>query len=89
MMVYNFFGGEISDTGYVEGNIEYSEDYKRVLNNNITINNNGYIPLSRILYFYNENTDLSFDEIYENNLDIELNTMMPISDVCQINYSDY
>ena len=75
LMIYNFFGGEISDTGYVEGNMEYAIEFREVLNDNITDNLNGYIPLSRILYFYNEDPNLSFSDIYKNNLDDELKRM--------------
>ena len=45
LMIYNYFGGEISDSGYIEGNMEYADEYQRVLNKNITDNNYGYIPL--------------------------------------------
>ena len=91
LMIYSFFGGEISssDSDYVEGNIEYAKEYKNVLNKYITKKQNGYIPLSRILYFYNENPDLSFDSIYKNNLDFELKTMLPISEVCSSHYSSF
>lgn len=87
LMIYNFFGGEISDSGYIEGNIEYASEYQKVLNKYITKNFIAYIPLSRILYFYNEDSDLSFDEIYKNNIDYELQTMKPISDVCNEHYA--
>ena len=87
LMLYNFFGGEISDSGYVEGNMEYAEQYQKVLNKYITKNIVAYIPLSRILYFYNEDSDLSFDEIYKNNIDEELKTIKPISDVCSEHYA--
>ena len=82
LMIYCAFGGEISDNGYIEGNIEYADEYLSILNNNITKNNNGYVPLSRIIYFYNSDPDLSFKELYENNLDDELKLVKPISDVC-------
>ncbi len=74
-MIYSFFGGEISDTGYVEGNMEYSEEYRDLLNYNITKKLNGYIPLSRLIYFYLEDDTLSLKSIYENNLDYELKTI--------------
>ena len=88
LMIYNFFGGEISDSGYIEGNIEYASQYKEVLNKYITKKQNGYVPLSRILYFYNEDSDLSFSKIYSNNLDFELKNMKPISEVCLDFYKD-
>ena len=89
LMLYNFFGGEISDSGYIEGNMEYAEKYQSVLNQNITKNYNGYIPLNRILYFYLEDETLSFSDIYSNNLDLELKTIKPISEVCMKDYSSF
>lgn len=88
LLIYNFFGGEISDSGYIEGNMEYASEYKDVLNKYITRSNDGYIPLSRILYFYNEDSDLNFSKIYSNNLDFELKNIKPISDVCLEHYKD-
>jgi len=87
MMLYNFFGGEISDSGYVENNMEYAKEYKKVLNNYITKNQVAYIPLTRILYFYNEDSDLSFNEIYKNNIDEDLKTIKPINEVCLEHYA--
>ena len=46
----DFFGTTTTD-GYVEDNMEYASDYRKVLNDNIQ---NGYVPLERILYFYLE-----------------------------------
>lgn len=88
LMIYNFFGGEISDSGYIEGNMEYAEEYQNALNKNITKNYNGYIPLSRIVYFYFLDSDLDFGKIYENNLDLELKNMKPISEVCNEFYNN-
>lgn len=82
LMVMDFFGANITD-GYVESNMDYADKYKVVLNNNITKNQNGYVSLKRILYFYLENDSLSFDEIYKDNLDSELKQILPISDVCK------
>lgn len=84
LMVIDFFGANITDD-YVEGNIEYASMYKEVLNKNITKNNNGYVSLNRILYFYLEDDKLTFDEIYKDNLDIELKQLLPISEVCKNN----
>jgi murein DD-endopeptidase MepM/ murein hydrolase activator NlpD len=89
LMVFDFFGGNISSSGYIENNIEYADDYISALNNNITIENKGYVPLGRILYFFYENEDLSFDEIYNLNLDTELKIVKPISDVCNNNFKGY
>jgi len=88
-MIYSFFGGEISDSGYVEGNMEYADEYEEILNNNITRNLNGYVPLSRLMYFYLEDDNLSLENIYENNLDHELKTIRPISDVCLEFYNSF
>ena len=83
LMILDFFGANITDN-YVEGNMEYASIYKEVLNKNITKNNNGYVSLNRILYFYLEDESLIFDEIYKDNLDNELKQVLPISDICKI-----
>lgn len=88
LMIYNFFGGEISTGGYVEGNMDYAEEYQSVLNKYITNNYLGYIPLSRIMFFYYEDSDLTFDSIYNNNLNQELMNMKPISEVCRESYNN-
>lgn len=74
----DFFGTSTTD-GYVEDNMEYASDYRKVLNDNIQ---NGYVPLERILYFYLEDDNLSFSKIYQDNLDFETKRMLPITDVC-------
>ena len=89
LMVFDFFGGNISSSGYIENNIEYANDYISVLNKNITTENKGYVPLGRILYFFYENEELTFDEIYDLNLDTELKAVRPISDVCNKNFKGY
>lgn len=83
MMILDFFGANITDD-YIENNEIYAEDYLQIVNKNIKTNN-GYISLSRILYFYLENDTLSFDEIYSDNLDNELKQIKPISDICETN----
>lgn len=89
LMILSFFsssGADVTDA-YVENNSKYSKVYKEALNNNIR---NGYVPLTRILYFYNENSNLSFDEIYKDNLDKINKKMLPISEVCKIKkYNKY
>ena len=82
LMILDFFGANITD-GYVEDNMEYAEQYKSVVNKNVK-NNNGYVSLERILYFYLEDEKLTFDEIYSDNLDKESKKMLPISDVCEL-----
>src|SRR5574344_1763882 len=86
-MIFDFFGGEITTSGYVENNMEYVDEYLNVLNENITKNLNGYVPLSRILYFYLEDEKKSFSEYYKNNLDIESKVMLDINTVCEKTYS--
>lgn len=88
LMVFDFFGGNISSSGYIENNIEYADNYILVLNKNI-ISNKGYVPLGRLLYFFYENEELSFDEIYDLNLDIETKRLKPISDVCNKSFNGY
>ena len=78
LMLMDFFGANITDD-YVEGNFEYSSTYKSVLNQNI---NNGYVSLSRILYFYLEDETKKFNEIYNDNLDLDNKQILPISEVC-------
>ena len=82
MMILNFFGISVTD-GYVENNIEYAKPYKKVLNKNIS-KGNGYVSLERILYFYIENEELTFDEIYKDNLNEETKSQRPISEVCEL-----
>lgn len=86
MLTSNFFGGDILNTEYIEGNMEYAYEYQNALNKHITNNLDGYIPLSRILYFYNEDNNLSFESIYKNNIDSEFKTMKFIEDVCLESY---
>lgn len=81
LLLFGFFESDNPDD-YVENNIIYAEEYKSVLNENITKNNNGYVPLNRILYFYKSNENKSFSEIYLKNLDSDTKRMKPISDVC-------
>lgn len=85
LMIMDFFGANITD-GYVENNMEYADKYLQTLNNNI---NNGYVSLERILYFYLEKDSLTFDEIYKDNLDLDIKRMKPISDVCLLKKYSY
>lgn len=88
LMVLDFFGANIVD-GYVENNSEYADLYKPVVRQNI-INKNGYVSLDRILYFYLENNNFTFSEIYEDNLDKDLKQVKTISDVCKMDkYKNY
>ena len=82
LMLLDFFGVNVTD-GYVENNIEYAEEYRSVVSKNLMAGN-GYVSLDRILYFYTEDDDLSFDEIYIDNLDSDLKQVKPISEVCSM-----
>lgn len=84
-MIMDFFGANIAD-GYVENNMEYADKYINTLNNNIS---NGYVSLERILYFYLEKDSLTFDEIYKDNLDMDIKRMKTISDVCLLKKYSY
>lgn len=83
LMIMDFFGANITDD-YVENNAEYADEYKRVLNINLK-NGNGYVPLTRILYFYLANDKLTYDKIYTDNVDSETKKLIEISEVCKIN----
>lgn len=80
LFTFDFFGAIVTD-GYVEGNAQYASNYTAVVRKNIKAGN-GYVSLSRILYFYLANDKLTFDEIYTDNLDKELNQVKPITQVC-------
>ena len=82
LMVMNFFGANITD-GYIENNSEYADEYISVANKNIK-EKNGYVSLERILYFYLADNSLTFDEIYNDNLDKDTKKLIPISEVCSI-----
>ena len=87
LMILSFFGVDLTDE-YVEHNMEYAEDYRATLNKYLK-NGDGYVPLTRILYFYTEDDSLTFDEIYEDNLDKEEHRLMEISKVCELDkYKD-
>ena len=86
-MLLDFFGANITD-GYVENNSQYAEMYKAVVRKNI-MNGNGYISLDRILYFYLENDNLTFDQIYTDNLDIDLKPYQKYVKWIDIKYIQY
>lgn len=83
LMLLDFFGANITN-GYVENNSDYAEQYKAIVSKNIR-NGNGYVSLSRILYFYLENDQLTFEKIYNDNLDTDLKQEKIISEVCEMN----
>lgn len=82
LMVLDFFGANITDN-YVENNMDYADRYKEAVNMALK-NNKGYVPLTRILYFYLEDEEQSFYQIYVDNLDKDSNKMLPISEVCEL-----
>ena len=81
LIAVGFFNINVTD-GYVENNSAYASKYKQVLNEYIVQKNLGYVPLERILYFYDYNDTLNFSDIYLENLDQDLKQMKPISSVC-------
>ena len=83
LMIMDFFGANITDD-YVENNAEYASEYKRVLNQNLR-DGKGYVPLTRVLYFYLANDKLSYDKIYQDNIDPDTNKLIEISRVCEAN----
>ena len=88
LMILDFFGANITDD-YVENNMDYADQYKSILNKALK-NGYGYVPLNRILYFYLENDQLSFYDIYIDNIDNDTNKMMTISEVCELQkYKNY
>lgn len=72
---------DVNFTDYVANNYKYANEYTSVVNKNIK-NGNGYVPLSRIVYFYSENNSLTFEELYLDNLDSNLKQTKPIKEVC-------
>jgi len=88
LMLLDFFGANITDD-YVENNMDYADQYKSTLNKALK-NGYGYVPLNRILYFYLENDQLSFYDIYVDNIDTDTNKMKTISEVCELQkYKNY
>lgn len=88
LMLLDFFGANITDE-YVENNMDYADNYKATLNKAFK-NGYGYVPLNRILYFYLEDEQLSFYDIYIDNIDTDTNKMKAISEVCELQkYKNY
>lgn len=82
LKLLGYFDSNVTD-GYIENNSEYADDYKKVVSNYI-MSKKGYVSLERILYFYNADNNLSFEEIYKDNLDNDSKQMLPISEVCDL-----
>ena len=81
-IIMGFFGANVTDD-YVENNYEFASTYRNVLNKNLKYGK-GYVSLSRILYFYLEDNSLSFEEIYKDNIDTDLNKQTTIYDTCTL-----
>lgn len=93
LTLFNFFEDDeskvIMDENYVSNNYPYSKDYISVVNKNIR-DGNGYVTLSRVLYFLLEDNKLTYDEVYTDNLSIERKQEKPISEVCKMDkYKKY
>ncbi len=93
MMLLDLFeenGTKVSiDESYVSNNYPYANDYISVLNKNIR-DGNGYVTLSRVVYFLSENKNLTYDEIYTDNLNLDKKQEKPISEVCSMEkYKNY
>jgi len=78
LMILNFFGANIT-VSTISNNYDYAETYRSSLNKYL---NNGYVPLSRMLYFYLENDLLTFDDIYVLNQNTETKSLKSIESVC-------
>ena len=90
MLTLGFFGENIiGDTEdgltdpYVEYNAIYVGDYLPLVARKLK-EGKGYVSLSRIVFFYTENDKLTFEEIYDDNLNEELKQVKPISAVCKM-----
>lgn len=77
------------EENYVSNNSLYAKEYISVVNKYIK-EEKGYVTLSRIMYFKLENNNLTYDEIYFDNLDLEKKQELPISKVCDMKkYKNY
>ncbi len=79
MMLLDFFGAKLTKDK-IQNNAEYATNYIKVVNKYIK---DGYVPLQRLLYFYLENTSLSFDYLYDVNLNKEQKITRDIQIVCE------
>lgn len=79
LMILDFFGTNLTKEK-VQNNSEFASAYKQSVNQNLK---NGYVPLQRILYFYLEDSSLSFDTLYKMNQSVENKTTRDIESVCE------
>ena len=83
LMIFDFFtpinsnASDIKST--IDSNFKYADMYLEVSNNNIK---NGYVSLARLVYFYEENSNLSFDKLYKINQDTDSKIMKTFDEVC-------
>lgn len=90
LILLDFFGtdidigadmdGELLTDDYVVNNSGYAPKYRAVLNDRLH-KGLGYVPLTRIVYFNQSNR--SYDELYDDNLDKKTNKLKPITKVCK------
>lgn len=81
LIVLNFFGVKMT-VSTIDNNSDYADSYLAALNNNLK---DGYVPLTRMLYFYLENNLLSFDQIYKLNQNKESKSLRDIKIACEDN----
>ena len=79
LIIFNFFGAKLTKDK-VDNNEEYADAYIDVANKYLK---DGYVPLQRILYFYLEDTSLTFDTLYTINQNKEQKTSREIKSVCE------
>ena len=78
LMIFDFFGSNLTKEK-VENNLEYGDAYLEAVNENIK---DGYVPLQRILYFRLEDETLTFNTLYDMNLDRQDKKTDEIESVC-------
>ena len=79
LIILNFFGTKLTKEK-VQNNVEYATEYVNVVNNYLV---EGYVPLQRLLYFYLEDSSISFDTLYRINQNSNERIEKDIYDVCK------
>lgn len=79
LIILNFFGTKLTKEK-VQNNVEYATEYVNVVNNYLV---EGYVPLQRLLYFYLEDSSISFDTLYRINQNSNDRIEKDIYDVCK------